>query len=108
MPPKNVFRGADRGKNNAPEYVKLNLEFVGLIYLCSSLLSSLVRLFIQKQFLTLYIQGYPQRIRLQRRLYGIYTVSFDIFTILCNCKRVSLFAKSVKESIKWSITITEF
>ena len=35
-----------------------------------------------------FVQGYPQRMKLQRLLYGIYTVSFLIFTILCKCKLV--------------------
>ena len=43
--------------------------------------------------LKIYIQGYPQRIRLQRRLYGICTVSFFILTIPCNCKLVCFFVK---------------
>ena len=40
------------------------------------------------------LQGYPQKIRLQRRLYGIYTVCSLIFTIPCNCKLVCFFVKS--------------
>ena len=29
----------------------------------------------------LFIQGYPQRMRLQRRLYGLFTVCFPVFMI---------------------------
>ena len=38
------------------------------------------------------LQGNPQRMRLHRRLYGIYTVCFLIFTH-CNTKLLSFFAK---------------
>ena len=48
----------------------------------------------------LFIQGYPQRMRLQRRLYGIYTVCPLIFIILCNCKLVCFFAKSVYKTLQ--------
>ena len=41
----------------------------------------------------LYIQGYPQRKRLQRRLFEISTVSFLLFMIPRDCKLVSFFAK---------------
>ena len=51
----------------------------------------------------LIIQGYPQRIRLQRRLYGIYTVCFLIFMIPCNCKLVFFFAKSSFKSLDYYI-----
>ena len=47
----------------------------------------------------LIIQGYPQRMRLQRRLYGIYTFCFLIFTIPCNYKLVSLFAVYIVDTI---------
>ena len=47
----------------------------------------------------IYIQGYPQRIRLQRRLYGVYIVCFLIFTTLCNFKQVLLPAKSWNKPI---------
>ena len=33
---------------------------------------------------SLKLQGYPQRMRLQRRLYGMYTISNLIFVIHCN------------------------
>jgi len=41
------------------------------------------------------VQGYPQRMRLQRLLYKTYTVCFLLFMISCNCKLVSFFAKSL-------------
>ena len=37
------------------------------------------KIFVFFNFLNLKQQGYPQRMRLQRRLYGIYTVCFVIF-----------------------------
>jgi len=40
-----------------------------------------------------WIQGYSQRMRLQRRLYGICTVCFIIFMISCNRKLDYFFAK---------------
>ena len=46
------------------------------------------------------IQGYPQRMRLQRRLYRIYTVCFRLFTIPFNCKLVSNFAKSLNKPLQ--------
>ena len=49
------------------------------------------------------IQGYPQRLRLQRRLYGIYSVCFLIFTIPCIFKLISFYAKSFKTPLKDSI-----
>ena len=42
---------------------------------------------------------YPQKIRLQRRLYGIYNVCFLILTTLCNYKHVSFFAKSLDKPL---------
>ena len=48
-------------------------------------------------------QGYPQRMRLQRRLYGIYTVCFLIFTIPVNCKLVCFFAKSLHKALNYYI-----
>ena len=47
-----------------------------------------------------YIQRYPQRMRLQKRLYGIFTVCFLIYMIPCNCKLVSFFAKSLNKPLK--------
>ena len=41
-----------------------------------------------------YIQGYPQGMRLQRRLYGINTICFLILRIACNCKFDFSLAKS--------------
>ena len=49
------------------------------------------------------LQGNPQRMRLQRRLYGIYTVCFLIFMIPCNCKLVFFFAKSSFKSLDYYI-----
>ena len=45
-------------------------------------------------------QSYLQMMRLQRRLYGIYTVYFPIFIISCNCKLISFFAKFLKKPSK--------
>ena len=45
------------------------------------------------------IQGYPQRMRLQRRLYGVYIVCFHIFTVPCNCKLVCFFVKSLNKPV---------
>ena len=42
-----------------------------------------------------YIQGYPQIMRLQRRLYKIYTVCFLTFMIPCNCKLLYQYSKSL-------------
>ena len=44
-----------------------------------------------------HIQGYPQRMRIYRRLYGIYTVRFFTLMVPCNCKRISFFAKSLNK-----------
>ena len=41
------------------------------------------------------VQGYPQRMRIQRRLYRIYTVYFLLFKILCNIKLVAFVAMSI-------------
>ena len=46
------------------------------------------------------VQGYPQWMTLQRRLYGIITVCLLIFTISFNCKLVSFFAKSLNQPLK--------
>ena len=46
-----------------------------------------------------HIQGYPQRMRLQRRLYEIYAVFIHVSMILGNCKLVSSFAKSINYSL---------
>ena len=40
------------------------------------------------------IQGYPERMRLQRRLYGIYSVCFLTLPVFCNCNLIFFFAKS--------------
>ena len=48
----------------------------------------------------MHIQGHPQRMRLQGRLYGIYTVRFLIFMIPCNSKLVSIFVKTFKKPLK--------
>ena len=45
------------------------------------------------------IQGYPQRMRLQRRLYGFYTDCFLMFRIPCNCKFVYFFVKSLHKPL---------
>ena len=49
------------------------------------------------------IQGYPQRMRLHRRLYRMYTVCFLIFMIPCNCKLVYLLFKLLNMYVKDSI-----
>ena len=46
------------------------------------------------------ILGYPQRMRLQKRLYRIYTVCFLIITIPFSFKTVSSLAKSSKKPLK--------
>ena len=46
------------------------------------------------------VQGYPQRMRLQRRLYRRYTVYFLIFKTLCNFKLVSSVAMSINKPLK--------
>ena len=50
-----------------------------------------------------YIQGYPERMRLQKRLYIIYTVYYLIFSILCSFKLVSFFVMSINRPIKDNI-----
>ena len=45
---------------------------------------------------TLNVQGYPQRIILQRRLYGINTACFLIFRISCNYKCICFYAQSLE------------
>ena len=47
-----------------------------------------------------YVQGYPQRIRLQRRLYGIYNVCFKLFIIIFHCTLLSFFVKSLNKPFK--------
>jgi len=47
---------------------------------------------------TFMLQDYPQRMRLERRLYGICTVILLKFMIPCNCKQVSFYVKSLNYS----------
>ena len=47
--------------------------------------------------ITANIQGDPQRMRLQKRLYRIYILCFLILIIHCNCKLFSFFSKSLNE-----------
>jgi len=49
-----------------------------------------------------YIQGYPQRIRLQRRLYGICLVRFLAFRVPCRPKLVYFCAESLNKPTKYS------
>ena len=63
-----------------------------MIYLCSG--SILYNLFIQ---------GYPQRIRLQRRLYRLYTVYFLILRILCTCKLFFFVATLINRHNLWAL-----
>ena len=46
------------------------------------------------------LQDYFLRMRLQRRLYGIYIVCFLIFMIPCNYKLLSFFVNSLNKSFK--------
>ena len=46
------------------------------------------------------IHGYPKRMSLQRRLYGIYIVCFRIFMIPCTYKFLSFVAKSFYKPVK--------
>ena len=46
------------------------------------------------------LQDYHLRMRLQRRLYGIYIVCFLIFMIPCNYKLLSFFVNSLNKSFK--------
>ena len=50
-----------------------------------------------------YVQGYPQRMRLQRRLYVIVIVCNLTFMIPCNCKLVFIFAKWFNKPFNSSI-----
>ena len=45
-------------------------------------------------------QGYPQRMRPHRRLYGIDTVCFLIFMIPCSYELLSFFAKILNKPFK--------
>ena len=47
-----------------------------------------------------YFDHNPQRMRLQRQLYGFYTVIFLIVLVPWNCKLVSFFAKSLNKPVK--------
>ena len=46
------------------------------------------------------LQGYPQRMRLRKQLYGSYTDCFLIFNNPCNCKLVSFFLQTFKKQLK--------
>ena len=62
---------------------------------CMYLLSkpNLNETFLQRRVVEhIIIKGYPQRMRLQRRLYGVY---IPYIQISCNCKLISFFAKSL-------------
>ena len=50
-------------------------------------------------YMHLYIQGYSQRMRLQSRLYRMYTVCFRISIILCNLQLVSFVALSLNKPL---------
>ena len=49
------------------------------------------------------IQGYPQRMRFQKRMKGIYPIRIFIFMIAWNCKLVSFFKKSLNKPLKYYI-----
>ena len=48
----------------------------------------------------IHLQGYPQRMRLQRRVNRIYTVCFRTFLTACNCELVYFFVKSINRQAK--------
>ena len=54
--------------------------------------------FLFHSFVT-YLQGYPQRMRLQRRLVGIYTACFLIFMISCTFKIEYFLTKSFNKPL---------
>ena len=47
-----------------------------------------------------YVQGNPQRMRLQRRLYGVYADCFLIFMTPCYYKLVFIFVQSFNKLLK--------
>ena len=55
-----------------------------------------------------YVQSYPRRIFLQRRLYGIYNVIFNLFMIIFQCKLLFFFVKSLKKPFKVYIQDSRF
>ena len=58
-----------------------------------------------------HVQGYPQRTRLQRRLYRIYTICFFIIVTHRNCKVVSLFdinRSYLRQKLDFSLDLKSF
>ena len=62
---------------------------------------------VEDNVIYLYIQGYPQRMRLQRRLYGIFLVRFLSFRVPIVGQNCLFCALSFSEPSKYSIAKTK-